>query len=122
AAGGVGASGFGCGGGGGGGGGGAGLYILIQSLIRLAIFGHGIGALIVIGIIVLAVVYARLAPRFRDAASARQDQGRASRRQVAGRERRVELAAAAAAEEGPAFAPGQARAAAAGPFTDGQLP
>jgi predicted lipid-binding transport protein (Tim44 family) len=116
AAGGAGSAGF--GGGGGGGGRGVGLYILIQILIRLAIFGHGIGALIVIGLIVAVVLYARLAPRFRDAYTAHQDSGRASRRQVSVRQRRVELAAAEAAEDDPAFAPEAVRTAAASLFGD----
>ena len=116
AAGGGGSSGF--GGGGGGGGHGAGLYILIQILIRLIIFGHGVGALIVIGLVVLVVLYARLAPRFRDAYKAHEDSGPAARRRVATRQRRVELAAAEAAEDDPAFAPDTVRSAAADLFRD----
>ena len=120
AAGGGGSSGFGGGGGfhGGGGGRGAGLYILIQILIRLLIFGHGIGALIVIGLLVLAFVYIRVAPRFRDAYKAHEEQGRAARRQTASRERRVELAAAEAAEDDPAFAPETVRSSATRLFKD----
>jgi predicted lipid-binding transport protein (Tim44 family) len=122
AAGGSGSSGFGgggsFGGGGGGGGRGAGLYILIQILIRLIIFGHGIGALIVLGLVVLAFVYFRLAPRFRDAYRAQEEQGHAARRQHARRQRRVELAAAEAAEDDPAFAPDTVRTAAARLFND----
>lgn len=122
AAGGGGSSGFGGGGGfsggGGGGGRGAGLYILIQILIRLLIFGHGIGALIVIGLLVLAFVYIRVAPRFRDAYKAHEEQGRAARRRTALRERRVELAAAEAAEDDPAFAPETVRSSATRLFKD----
>lgn len=122
AAGGGGSSGFGGGGGfsggEGGGGRGAGLYILIQILIRLVIFGHGIGALIVIGLLVLAFVYLRMAPRFRNAYKAHEEQGRAARRQTALRERRVELAAAEAAEDDPAFAPDAVRSAATSLFKD----
>ena len=119
AAGGGGSSGFGGGGfHGGGGGRGAGLYILIQILIRLLIFGHGIGALIVIGLVVLAFVYVRMAPRFRNAYKAHEEQGRAARRQTALRQRRVELAAAEAAEDDPAFAPDTVRSAATSLFKD----
>lgn len=120
AAGGGGSSGFGGGGGfhGGGGGRGAGLYILIQILIRLIIFGHGIGALIVIGLVVLAFLYIRMAPRFRNAYQAHEEQGRAARRQTALRERRVELAAAEASEDDPAFAPDAVRSAATGLFKE----
>jgi predicted lipid-binding transport protein (Tim44 family) len=101
-----GSSGF---GGGGGGGRGAGLYILIQILIRIAIFGHGLGALVLIGLIVLAVLFTNLAPRAKAFWSAEQSQGPAARRRTALRERRVELAAAEAAEDDPAFAPDNVR-------------
>ncbi|HEY1523419.1 MAG TPA: TIM44-like domain-containing protein [Solirubrobacteraceae bacterium] len=119
AAGGGGSSGFGGGGfHGGGGGRGVGLYILIQILIRLIIFGHGLGALIVIGLLALAFVYVRMAPRFRDAYKAHEEQGPAARRQTALRQRRVELAAAEAAEDDPAFAPDAVRSAATSLFKD----
>jgi predicted lipid-binding transport protein (Tim44 family) len=107
-----GAGGFGGGGGGGGGGRGAGLYILIQILIRIAIFGHGLGVIIIIGLIVLAFLFSRMFPGARAFWSAREDAGRAARRRVAHRQRRVELAAAEAAEEDPAFAPDVVRRAA----------
>jgi predicted lipid-binding transport protein (Tim44 family) len=119
--GGFGGGGFGGGGEGGGGGRGAGLYILIQILIRVAVLWHGLGVLIVLGLIALAVIYVRMAPRFRNAYTAQKDQGRASRRQVATRERRVELAAAEAAEDDPAFAPDAVRSAAGTLFRDIQL-
>jgi predicted lipid-binding transport protein (Tim44 family) len=106
------------GGGGGGGGRGAGLYILIQILIRIAIFGHGLGALILIGLLVLAVLFMNVAPRMHSFWGAEESQGRAARRRVARRQRRVELAAAEAAEEDPAFAPDVVRAAAATLFTE----
>jgi predicted lipid-binding transport protein (Tim44 family) len=100
-----GSSGFGGGGGGGGGGRGAGLYILIQILIRIAIFGHGLGVLIVIGLVVLAILFTNVAPRMRAHRAAQGSSGRAARRRTAQRERRVQLAAAEAAEDDPAFAP-----------------
>jgi predicted lipid-binding transport protein (Tim44 family) len=105
------------GGGGGGGGRGAGLYILIQILIRIAIFGHGVGALVLIGLIVLAVLFTRMAPGARRFWTARQDLGPAARHHAARRQRRVELAAAEAAEEDPAFAPDAVRSASAQLFT-----
>ena len=108
AAGGGGSAGFGGGGGGGeggGGGGGAGLYIIIQILIRIAILGHGLGALVLIGLFLLYAAWRFLGPRMGGFWSAKEDSGRASRRVVAKRERRVELAAAEAAEDDPAFAP-----------------
>jgi predicted lipid-binding transport protein (Tim44 family) len=114
-----GTSGFG-GGGGGGGGRGAGLYILIQILIRIAIIGHGLGALVLIGLILVAVLFRNLAPRAQAFWSAQENQGRASRRRTSARERRVELAAAEAAEDDPAFAPENVRSAAAQLFTEVQ--
>ncbi len=110
-----GSSGF---GGGGGGGRGAGLYILIQILIRIAILGHGLGALIIIGLIVVAILFTRVAPRAQAIWSTQQAQGPAARRRSAQRERRVELAAAEAAEDDPAFAPDSVRAAASRLFKD----
>src|SRR5881227_2140120 len=112
-----GSGGFGGGGGGGGGGRGAGLYILIQILVRIAIFGHGLGVLIIIGLVVIAALVAHLVPRARAFHTARQDSGRGQRRKTAQRERRVELAAAEAAEEDPAFAPDSVKPAAAELFT-----
>lgn len=111
-----GSSGF--GGGGGGGGRGAGLYIIIQILIRVAIFGHGLGALILIGLILLAVLFTRVAPRAQALWSAGQAQGPAARRRTARRERRVEMAAAEAAEDDPTFAPDHVRHTAASLFQE----
>lgn len=112
-----GSAGFG-GGGGGGGGRGAGLYILIQILIRIAILGHGIGALVLIGLAIFAVLFLRVSPRARDFAGAWNGSGRTARRRVAQRARRVELAAAEAAEEDPAFAPDVVKRSAIRLFTD----
>jgi predicted lipid-binding transport protein (Tim44 family) len=105
------------GGGGGGGGRGAGLYILIQILIRIAIIGHGIGALVLIGLIVLALLLRAFVLRANVFWSAQQSSGRAARRRTAQRERRVELAAAEAADDDPAFAPDVVKPAAARLFT-----
>jgi predicted lipid-binding transport protein (Tim44 family) len=107
-------------GGGGGGGRGAGLYILIQILIRIAIFGHGLGILILVGLAVLAVLYANFAPKAQGFWTARERSGHGARRRTAARRRRVELAAAEAAEDDPAFAPDMVRAAAATLFTQVQ--
>ena len=115
-----GSGGFSGGGEGGGGGRGAGLYIVIEILFRVALLGHGIGALVLIGAIVLWLVFTRLVPRARASRSAHQDSGRAARRKTAQRERRVELAAAEAAEDDPAFAPDVVRPAAAELFIEVQ--
>jgi predicted lipid-binding transport protein (Tim44 family) len=118
AAGGSGSAGFGGGGGGGGGGGHGGsgfaLYIIFQLLFRIALLGHGLGFLflVVCGLIYLA--FTRMSPNASAFWQARGSAGRASRRTVQSRERRVELAAAEAAEDDPAFAPDNVRTMAAG--------
>jgi predicted lipid-binding transport protein (Tim44 family) len=115
-----GSSGFGGGGGGGGGGSGrgAGLYILIQVLVRIAVLGHGLGALVLIGLFILYFVFARFAPGASSFATARRSQGRTARRRVAERQRRVQRAAAEAAEDDPAFAPDVVKPAAIRLFED----
>lgn len=104
-----GSAGFGGGGGGGGEGGGGGrgvgVYILIQLLIRIALLGHGLGALVLIGIAIVYFLVTRVVPQSRGAWSAQGSSGRRARRRVAQRERRVETAAAVAADEDEAFAP-----------------
>jgi predicted lipid-binding transport protein (Tim44 family) len=128
AAGGSGSSGFGGGGGGGGGiggggeggGRGVGLYILFQLLFRIAIIGHGLGALVLLGLFVIWTVIRRGGPRAGSFWSARRSYGRANRGRTADRERRVALAAAEAAEEDPAFAPDVVKPAASRLFTDVQ--
>ncbi len=110
-----GSGGFGGGGGGGGGGGrGAGIYILIQILIRVAVLGHGLGALVLLGLVIAWVIFARVMP----AARARHEDGAGprARRRTAQRQRRVELAAAEASEEDPDFAPDVVKPAAADLF------
>ncbi len=116
-----GSGGFGGGGGGGGGGRGAGLYILIQILIRIAILGHGLGALVVIGLLVLGFVFLRVMPQSKQWYAAHQSAGPAAKRRTRQRERRVELAAAEAAEDNPAFAPEAVRRQAARLFEQIQL-
>src|SRR5437764_12425110 len=103
-----GSSGFSGGGGGGGGGHGSGfaIYLLLQLLFRIALLGHGLGALFLIGIALLYFFLTRVVPHARNSGAT----GRRARRRTAKRERRVELAAAVAAEEDPAFAPDAVRA------------
>jgi predicted lipid-binding transport protein (Tim44 family) len=104
-----GSAGFGGGGGGGGGGGhgsGFALYLVLQLLFRIALLGHGLGALVLIALAVLYFLFTRVVPHW----SANSSGGRRARRRTAKRERRVELAAAVAAEEDPAFAPDAVRA------------
>jgi predicted lipid-binding transport protein (Tim44 family) len=122
-----GSSGFGGGGGGGGGGGfggdgggggrGIGIYILFQLLFRIAILGHGLGALFLIAAFVLFYMLRTGGPRASRFWKARESQGPAARKRSAQRERRVELAAAEASEDDPAFAPDYVRTHAAALFT-----
>src|SRR5207248_7995554 len=103
------------GGGGGGGRGGHGggffLYIILRLFIDLAIR-QPIVAAIIVGLIVSWWLYARVSGRTR---AAREDapSDHISKRRLDQRERRVELAAAEAAEDDPAFAPDEVRSAAA---------
>jgi predicted lipid-binding transport protein (Tim44 family) len=118
-----GSAGFGGGGGEGGGGGGKGaaLYFLVQILIRIAVIGHGLGALVLIGLLVLYLIFTRVMPRARAYRSGHTASGPAARRRTAQRQRKVELAAAEAAEDDPAFAPDKVKPAAAKLFKDIQV-
>jgi predicted lipid-binding transport protein (Tim44 family) len=117
-----GSAGFGGGGGGLGGGGGGGrgffIYILFQLLFRVAVLGHGLGLLIIFGVILLGLLYTRGVPAAAQSWSAWRNGGRAGRRRLAQRERRVELASAEAAEENPMFGAERVREEAAALFTE----
>jgi predicted lipid-binding transport protein (Tim44 family) len=78
--------------------------------------GGGGGGIIVL--IIIAVILLYVLPRLIVWWRAQQAQGTAARRKVAQRERKVELAAAEAAEDDPAFAPDVVRPAAAKLFLD----
>ena len=104
-------------GGGGGGGRGVGIYILFQILIRIAVLGHGLGALVLIALAIVWFTFKRMAPQAQGFWAARQRTGRSARASTARRERRVQLAAAEASEDDPAFAPDVVKPAAASLFT-----
>lgn len=111
-----GSGGFGGGGGGGSSGGGGGghgfaLYVILRVIIDLVLVTHGVVRIIVIGAIVGAIVFYFYGARIRAWWASQQNTGRAARRQVAKRSRKVELAAAEAADEDPMFAPDSVRAA-----------
>ncbi len=112
AAGGSGSAGFGGGGGegGGGGGGGVGVFILIQLLIRIAVLGHGLGALVLIALAIVYFIFTRVVPQAPRFWAARNGAGPRARRRTAQRQRRVETAAAVAADEDAAFAPDAVKA------------
>lgn len=116
-----GSAGFGGGGGGeggGGGGSGAALYILIQVLIRIAFLGHGLGALVLIGLALVWLLFTRVMPKMQSFWSAQRSTGRSARRRTSARVRRVESAAAEASEDDPAFAPDVVRVQATALFKD----
>jgi predicted lipid-binding transport protein (Tim44 family) len=69
-----------------------------------------LGALVLIGLALTYVLITRVVPHAQSSWSAQGSRGRRARRRTAKRERRVELAAAVAAEEDPAFAPDVVRA------------
>ncbi|HXD65989.1 MAG TPA: TIM44-like domain-containing protein, partial [Solirubrobacteraceae bacterium] len=106
------------GGGGGGGGSGFALFILIRLLIDIAILGHGLGLLFLIALGLLWLFVTRGLPKLQAWWAERAAQRSGSRRKTSERERRVELAAAEAADEDPDFAPDHVRAAAATLFRD----
>ena len=105
-----GSAGFSGGGGGGGHGSGFALFVLIDLLVHIALLGHGLGALVLIGLALLYLFVTRVVPRMQEqwATAAAAHGGTATRhRRTSQRERRVQLAAAEAAEEDPEFAPEQ---------------
>lgn len=118
-----GGGGFGGGGGGGGGfsGGGHGkgfaLYLIFRVLLDIALLGHGLGFLVLIAIALAAYIYVKVLPRMGAWMQARRERGRADKRGTAKRARRVELAAAEASEDDPAFAPDNVRHAAENLYT-----
>jgi predicted lipid-binding transport protein (Tim44 family) len=116
-----GSSGFSGGGGGGGGGGhgsGFALFILIRLLIDVALLGHGLGLLFLIAAALLFWFVTRGLPKLQAWWAERAAQRGGGRRKSSQRERRVELAAAEAADEDPDFAPDRVRAAGRQLFLD----
>jgi predicted lipid-binding transport protein (Tim44 family) len=115
---------FGGGLGGDGGGGGAGkafaLYVILRLVIDIALIGHGIGLLVLIALALAYLFFTRGIPWLAAAARERRERGFYSARATAARQRRVELAAAEAADEDPAFAPDAVAQAAAALFCDVQ--
>ena len=122
ARGGSGSSAFGGDGGGGFGGGGGGkgfvIYVAIRLLLDLIIFGHGTGALIALALVIAAYFYFYGGRKVTDWFTAQRQRGPARRRQAKLRQRRVELAAAEAADNDDAFDPAQVKAAGERIFID----
>ncbi|HEX4009266.1 MAG TPA: Tim44-like domain-containing protein [Solirubrobacteraceae bacterium] len=109
-----GSAGFSGGGGGGGGGGGSGfaLFIVFELLFRIALLGHGLGALVLIAVGLMWLFATRVMPRMQENFAARAAKRSGGRHRSSERERRVELAAAEAAEEDPDYEPERVKASA----------
>ncbi len=94
------------------------IFIAFRLLLDLIIFGHGLGLLIVIVLGISAYLYFYGGRRVADWFNAQRQRGPARRRQAKLRQRRVELAAAEAADSDDAFDPAQVRAAGERIFID----
>ena len=105
-------------GGGGGGGGGFALFILFQLLFRIALLGHGLGLLVLVALGLMWLFATRGMPWLQAWFATRAGQRSGGRRRNSQRERRVELAAAEAAEDDPDFAPDKVRETATQLFAD----
>jgi predicted lipid-binding transport protein (Tim44 family) len=99
-------------GGGGGGGGGSGkgfaIYIIFRLLLDIALLGHGLGLLVLIGLGLLYLFVTKVLPSWQ-AAWAERAGTAGHKKKTSERERRVELAAAEAADEDPEFDPDHVR-------------
>ena len=105
-------------GGGGGGGNGFALFILFQLLFRIAVLGHGLGLLVLVALGLMWWFATRGMPKLQEWLANRAAQRSGGKRRNSKRERRVELAAAEAAEDDPDFAPDHVRASAKQLFMD----
>jgi predicted lipid-binding transport protein (Tim44 family) len=115
-----GSAGFSGGGGGGGGGGGSGvaIYLLFQLLFRIALIGHGLGALVLVALALMWLFATRGMPKIQAWFAERAARRSGGRKRRSDRERKVELAAAEAADDDPEFAPDQVRATARSLFME----
>jgi predicted lipid-binding transport protein (Tim44 family) len=111
------------GGGSGGGGGGNGfvIFLLLRVIIEIAFLGHGLGLLVLIAAALVYWFFVRGEPKLQRVWDERRRQGRRRKRETRSRERKVELAAAEAADEDPIFGPSAVRGDAAQLFIDVQL-
>jgi predicted lipid-binding transport protein (Tim44 family) len=108
-----GSAGFSGGGGGSGGGRGFAIYVIIDLLIHIALLGHGLGALVLLALAAIYLFATKGVPKMQEWWATRAAARGPVHRKPSKRERRVELAAAEAAEDDPAYAPDNVRRAAA---------
>jgi predicted lipid-binding transport protein (Tim44 family) len=113
-----GSSGFSGGGGEGGGGNGFVVFVLFELLIHIAVLGHGLGALFLVAIGLLYLFVTKVLPKLIDWWAHRAAANGPRRRRPSQRERRVQLAAAVAADEDPAYAADEIVASAAQLFSE----
>ena len=85
-------------------------------LFRIAVLGHGLGALVLIGLFLIYLVFTRVMPGAQRSWSARNSYGPKAKRRVAQRATSRQAAAAEAAEDDPAFAADAVKANAAALF------
>ncbi len=109
------------GGGGGGGGRAFFVFLIFRALFEIALLGHGLGFLVLLALAAAWWFMTRGFPKMQSKWATRSRRGRAHRRETRKRERRVELAAAEAADENPIFGPTAVRGAGTQLFTDIQL-
>ena len=107
-----GSAGFSGGGGGRSGGHGSGfaLYLVFDLLFHIALLGHGLGAVVLIALGLAYWFFRKVLPKMQAAAATRAAQRTPGPHKASKRERRVELAAAEAADEDPDFGPERVRA------------
>lgn len=116
-----GSAGFSGGGGGGsssGHGSGFALYFILDLLFHIALLGHGLGALVLIALALAYFFITRMLPKLQEAWAERAASKTPGPHTTSKRERRVELAAAEAADEDPEFAPDRVRETAKRLFTE----
>ena len=88
------------------------LYIIIDLLIHIAVLGHGLGALVLIALALTYWFVTKGMPKVQEWWATRAAARGPVHRNPSKRERRVELAAAEAAEDDPEYAPDKVRASA----------
>ena len=92
------------------------LYLIFRALFDIALIGHGLGLLVIVALVFAVWFMSRGMPALQAFFTARRQRGRTHRRDTERRRRRVELAAAEAADEDPIFDPDHVRPAAGALF------
>lgn len=85
------------------------LYFVLDLLFHIALLGHGLGAVVLIALALAYFLLTRWLPKMQETWAERAASKSPGPRSTSKRERRVELAAAEAADEDPEFAPDHVR-------------